>query len=610
MKKGIGNKIILASIIIVFFAVFMLVSTSYDSISAREWYDARQLELKLEKEFKVISNLSMEKNTTEKWIKIKNNDDYFELVDSMVSYEDPPTYKGWKIYLENDLDFTNDNIGPVGYYYDAPFEGEFYGQGFSFINYSYSYNYEYLDMGVFGYVNGGLIDGLILKNINIESEMPGYSTGGIVGNLTNGTISNCWVLGGEIKASSTATNCSMNVGGIVGYVSGACTIYRCVNTATVNNYATYLPISGGIAGKVVNSGTTTISECYNSGSIYNICASGPAYASYAGGIVGFGKSTMTIQNCLNKAAEIKADPKYNLVSETPSTIPLHSGGGTYLPGVWMYLENEVKVWKGENAYAAGICPDAQQGTLKNNISITKNIGEIFTKIQSYSGMLLSPDYYDFSNAGYVGLNYSEINALDADAGYNVSTNSVNNIQLYSTYHNFVRFACAGGKINGTEKKFDERKKLMSVYREDIFYFWDLWTYGKTSDVAGGAYIFGWGYATDNSYDKYLDSGEIKDLSFSLGEKKIVIRAIFGEGELAIGYNDTHSKTLVDFTRPEKPRRSGGTGYCDMIGKNLKNFPQGETSPWSFSYSSDYSDDATAKLKWMHWESFPQQPWKR
>ncbi len=149
------------------------------------------------------------------------------------------------------------------------------------------------NVGLFGTINGGTVENVVLTNETVSGTNAGGSnTGGIAGELISGTISNAFVSGtisgtgntggiagenfGTISNSENSATISgsgpSGAGGITGLNGGA--ISDSFNTGSVTS--TTNGEAGGISGSMANG---SISNSYNAG---NISTQGDA-----GGIVGF-----------------------------------------------------------------------------------------------------------------------------------------------------------------------------------------------------------------------------------------------------------------------------------------------------------------------------------
>lgn len=182
--------------------------------------------------------------------------------------------------LQNDLDLSaygvsNDfNSGkgwvPIGRS-NAKFKGHFDGDGHAISG--LIINDSFLDYaGLFGYVSGGSVYCLSVKNASIAA---GGSTGGVAGRTDESTqIYNCSVSG--------SMSGSGNIGGIAGYLSSS-TVGNCYSTANVTGTTNI----GGLAG-YLDSGKVEYS--YATGAV-------SCTGSYAGGVAGRAVIYSTVKNC-------------------------------------------------------------------------------------------------------------------------------------------------------------------------------------------------------------------------------------------------------------------------------------------------------------------------
>lgn len=153
---------------------------------------------------------------------------------------------------------------------EYPYCGTFDGAGYKISGlYIHSIaNY----LGLFGYCAASDSKTPVIKNLSVDNSSiivtNSYSTGGIVGYISDGTISNC-------SSSAYVYNDDSNShsGGIAGEAVDSI-ISTCSNSSTVISYLG----AGGIDGTGIRN---TISECYNTGEIKVYKSS-----SYAGGISG------------------------------------------------------------------------------------------------------------------------------------------------------------------------------------------------------------------------------------------------------------------------------------------------------------------------------------
>ena len=99
---------------------------------------------------------------------------------------------------------------------------------------------------------------------NFANVIGSNSTGGIVGNVYNSTISDCYNVG-EVRTPETNVN-SQYVGGIVGY-SEYCVIRRCFNTGRIKGSPSGTIGVGGVFGYDYYSTNCPVQYCYNVGEV-------------------------------------------------------------------------------------------------------------------------------------------------------------------------------------------------------------------------------------------------------------------------------------------------------------------------------------------------------
>ena len=152
-----------------------------------------------------------------------------------------------------------------------PFTGVFDGNGRTISNFSYSSTKRESYIGIFGYTERATIKNLYLidPNINIES---GEHVGSLVGFFLYGTITACYVQGGNVWGAS-------EVSGLVGN-----------NYGTISECASLTEVLGGsrIGGLVGYNGYGTIGNCYSLSNVTGI--------NTVGGLVGICESQASIFN--------------------------------------------------------------------------------------------------------------------------------------------------------------------------------------------------------------------------------------------------------------------------------------------------------------------------
>ena len=214
-----------------------------------------------------------------------------------------------------DIEFPN-NTFPA-----KSFAGTYDGQGFS-IKSSGNQN-----KTLFNEISGGKVKNLVIDGVTVSESQPtsggllcrkfsdgrienitvtncNYSTwtishdsipsGGLIGIMNNGTVSNCCVKGTTITSRVVA-------GGLIGQMTGGIVEYSSFNGNTVSAERATLTAktcyAGGIAGEISGG---KINACYASGTVQT--KNGGSSKSYACGIAGnpsSSASSVTISNCYN-----------------------------------------------------------------------------------------------------------------------------------------------------------------------------------------------------------------------------------------------------------------------------------------------------------------------
>ncbi len=166
--------------------------------------------------------------------------------------------------LGNDINITN-TFEPIGNATN-PFTGIFDGAGYTIKNMNIESAEQYV--GVFGYIDGGVIKNLTLENATIVTTYTNSKTGdsnaayvgGVVGYTTGGEIANVSILGASNIQNTSVVNTTY-IGGLVGYNKSLIKYsINCSNIVTSNSTKTYI---GGLVG--ANSGT--IKNSYYKGNI-------------------------------------------------------------------------------------------------------------------------------------------------------------------------------------------------------------------------------------------------------------------------------------------------------------------------------------------------------
>lgn len=181
----------------------------------------------------------------------------------------------WNFWLENDLDFANAEVTPIGASTN-PTDFVFDAKGHSITN--FCINNSLNDMGMFSVIGSTSMVANLTLNGSITNLKESANTGGICGQ-NFGAVKNCT---NNASVTASLTDCVANIAGVAGLNRGTITsssnsgsIYVSSTNVPYGNYDCYI---GGIVG--LNYGT--IINTLNSGSVKiegNV-------AGYVGGIVG------------------------------------------------------------------------------------------------------------------------------------------------------------------------------------------------------------------------------------------------------------------------------------------------------------------------------------
>ena len=206
--------------------------------------------------------------------------------------------------IKAELTDKNDGYGftPIGVSYGNAFSGKFDGQGYEIKNLYINANPYDSYIGLFGCIvnseikNLGLTESLIIKKENPNDRLQNICIGGIVGYASEGNIDNCYNTGNinnyydivNSNIENTYTSVTINIGGIVGYISG--NISNSYNTGVIKNNCInemYNVLNSIEAGGIVGYLSGTVSSCYNTGKIESdneILELGSADLETAGGV--------------------------------------------------------------------------------------------------------------------------------------------------------------------------------------------------------------------------------------------------------------------------------------------------------------------------------------
>ena len=131
-------------------------------------------------------------------------------------------FSGDTIYLGDDIDLNNLPWTSIGDSSDNPFSGTFNGGKKTIDNVHIDYDAQSI-AGLFGYVDGGSICDLSIVDIYYDqvsnSGQKDAIIGSIAGQIHNGFISNCAVIGGVSFSTSTGGGDHYDIGGLIGRIT-------------------------------------------------------------------------------------------------------------------------------------------------------------------------------------------------------------------------------------------------------------------------------------------------------------------------------------------------------------------------------------------------------
>lgn len=240
---------------------FLMTALAFVSVGAVDITDP-----KLIWDGKIADKIYAYKDT--KTIYIYTPGEFIALHDKWEDYrhgDDDQGYKGWTIYLMNDIDLNNHNIQPltIGWYDGHRFAGNFDGQGHTIKNIYIGGEED--DRALFGWIDNGRIENLRLENVTVVAGDGGNEhVGALCGKMENhSTISHCAVVNCTVKV--TDVNHGDEIGAICGYMKNDCNdIFYCYSDATVEGRSQV----GGIVGKIEDGGDgSSVQHCYFNGKV-------------------------------------------------------------------------------------------------------------------------------------------------------------------------------------------------------------------------------------------------------------------------------------------------------------------------------------------------------
>lgn len=174
------------------------------------------------------------------------------------------SFSGKFYRLTQDIDMENVPMQPIKEFADGTFDGD--GRTISNLTISAASG----NAGLFAETNSSTVfKNIILHNVSVTLTGGSYAgVGGLIGKIYGSTtIQGCGVSGAVTYSSGYSYN-SGNVGGLVGYLNGKCTIKESYSQATIKNENNNSSsTAGGLLGKTGNYYTLSVTDCYASGDV-------------------------------------------------------------------------------------------------------------------------------------------------------------------------------------------------------------------------------------------------------------------------------------------------------------------------------------------------------
>ena len=273
------------------------------------------------------------------------------------------TYENKYFKLADDLNLAGKKWTPIGAENSKPFKGNFDGNNHEI--FGLEVETDDWNVGLFGCINSGSV-----KNVRICSGLvktSGSCAGGIVGDLYNSTMENC--------TASVNVSGSGNVGGLAGNISGS-TVSDCHFLSGEIVGDSYV---GGIVGHVQNSDKSTVKDCSANASVKG--------SECVGGLCGwFGNGDHEFSNCTMKGSvTVTKNSCGGLVGS------LYDSKGTFIS---CKFEGSIKK-DGDNVSNTGIAIGADNGnvtfencvcTIDNQTYMALNGREAGNKSDDYTGI--------------------------------------------------------------------------------------------------------------------------------------------------------------------------------------------------------------------------------
>ena len=281
-------------------------------------------------------------------------------------------------------------------------------------------------IGLFGYIENGLVKDLNVYDINITAKSSSSSSEFYIGGISGYSVSTTFInlsSSGNIQGTAVSSSTKIYSGGIAGDIDSSSSIRNCVNTCKIMAIATSVSSNtyvGGICGEILG----TVEKCSNKGEIVSKSSYGKAYAGGIGGnLIGYA---------------ISCDNNGKISGETNASSDTSEGVSTYVGGISGYLgtngsiinchnENNVMAKStssssGAYAYGGGItgyilnaeiCNSYNNAIVESVASATKNTYSRSGGIVGYqSGGKVAKCY----NTGDMSASASSVNTVYAQSG--------------------------------------------------------------------------------------------------------------------------------------------------------------------------------------------------
>jgi hypothetical protein len=279
----------------------------------------------------------------------------------------------YKLIADIDLSgFDGSEFNIIGYV--IGFSGVFDGNGHTISNFSYTSTDKW-DIGLFSLLSGvnAEIKNLGLINPDVNTVGESWDVGSLVGQLDNGSITNCYVDGGSVVGYGY-------VGGLVGWNRYG-TISNC--------YATGSVFGDHLVGGLVGNNNNSIVDCYTSGNV-----TGGNDSSFVGGLCGkstgpdHGTGQSRIQNCFSKAT----------VTGNASIGGLIGHSGAIVTGC--YSRGSVTS-KGDYSWSIGglIGRNGGNGSINNCYSTGSVVGDGASGLVGYNEGTVWASFWDIETSG-------------------------------------------------------------------------------------------------------------------------------------------------------------------------------------------------------------------